>query len=338
MSAPKALSSRIGFYTSTIDSSTFLHGVALRFSLINMKIHIVAACVLSVSVVVNAVVFSQVAPRTASPDPTVDIWSPALTAAPASDPSRISKRQIGDNTCGFISGVKEAPVTCTQGDLCVTNTFHGVHGCCKPPIESCTLPTTCMPNSLLSVSCTDAACQMDNLILKCNNTGAPECNEYHYIHSTRTIMTQHGCAESAFTLLVLRSYEEINEGTTITVYVENSKDVSSTVTVVSSNRNVAAIAGGSVGGVAVVAATIVGVLVMLRKHTSGKSTQNNKKSGQDAGTSINKHELHNQSVMELSGTHRSEIQLDSVPLHQLPDTSSQPVELDGTSQAQQLSS
>ncbi|PSN73754.1 hypothetical protein BS50DRAFT_569242 [Corynespora cassiicola Philippines] len=210
--------------------------------------------------------------------PEADLWSPAPTSGPGLGAMELFRRDDGDNTCGFISGIRTQPVTCTGEDqVCATDTFYGVHGCCTTPVDSCTIPTTCIPSSLMSQSCTDAACSSDSYTTKCTASEAPNCYEYHYIYSTRTVMTQHGCAPFAFTYSAMRSWGSIVSSSaplelsvTVTVTATASSTAASTSTGAGtpgkSGPNIGAIVGGVVGGLAVIGAAAFAIIYLILRR------------------------------------------------------------------------
>ncbi|KAF2116238.1 hypothetical protein BDV96DRAFT_46397 [Lophiotrema nucula] len=260
-------------------------------------------CAFLAPALVSAVAFPAAFPW-AAPEPTFvipaeDNWSPAPTRAPDMGALELFKRDAGDNTCGYISGVSSRSLTCNNANyVCATNTAYGVHGCCDPNgISTCSIPTTCIPSSLMSASCT-GDCSTNDYIAKCTDSDQPYCYEWRYVYSTRTVMTEHGCAASAFTVSVERTFDD--EGTTSSLASEvqisyvtvtpsaasTTSDASSTAvsgTAVSQTAgptettttseppkkktNVGAIVGGVVGGLVVIGAIAFGIIfLILRKR------------------------------------------------------------------------
>ncbi|EMD67912.1 hypothetical protein COCSADRAFT_132992 [Bipolaris sorokiniana ND90Pr] len=157
--------------------------------------------------IANAVALSRATPELTHFVPSVDIWGSAPTAA-AQLPLSLSKRQASGNyyTCGFVSGSPDSPITCANPtQTCATNTFFGIHGCCDPASNTpCTLPTSCIASTAMTASCTNTACSSDEAIVKCTASTAQECYQWHFIYENM-VMTQHGCAETAFTSTAYRS-------------------------------------------------------------------------------------------------------------------------------------
>jgi hypothetical protein len=88
-------------------------------------------------------------------------------------------------------------ITCPNSQICATNTYYGIHGCCDPSsLSACTIATSCVPFSAMSTSCTDDLCSKDNAIAKCTASTAPDCYKYLFVYSTGT-MSQQGCTSSA---------------------------------------------------------------------------------------------------------------------------------------------
>ncbi|KAF2812634.1 uncharacterized protein BDZ99DRAFT_497006 [Mytilinidion resinicola] len=261
---------------------------------------------------VSAMAFPWAGPEPTLVMPEGDNWSPAPTKAPELGLLELfKKRAAGDNTCGYISGSSASSLTCNDSNyVCATNTYYGVHGCCDPnSLASCSIPTTCIASSDLAASCTDAACSSNNYIAKCTLTDSPYCYEWRYVYSTRTVMTEFGCAESAFTISVQRTFSgDLNSAaatsseavipisTKVITVVPSSSSVSSssiptspsvtgtaaTAIATSSNislpttkkkskSHVGAIVGGVIGGLVVIGAIIFGIVFALLKKKKAKN-------------------------------------------------------------------
>ncbi|KAF2465482.1 uncharacterized protein BDR25DRAFT_396181 [Lindgomyces ingoldianus] len=259
-------------------------------------------CAFLAPAVVSAMAFPWAGPEPTLIMPEEDRWSPRTTPAPKMELMELFKRAAGDNTCGYISGDASRSLTCNNSNyVCATNTYYGVHGCCDPKsISTCSIPTTCIPSSLMSASCTDAACSTNDYIAKCTDSDAPYCYQWRYVYSTRTVMTEFGCASSAFTVSVQRtSSGEATEVASskselqisyITVTpsskpasssVSNSGNAQSVTQSASasatsqpekkSKTNIGAIVGGVVGGLVVIGAIAFGaIFLILRNRKKGK--------------------------------------------------------------------
>lgn len=267
-------------------------------------------CAFLAPAVVSAMAFPWAGPEPTLVTPAADNWSPAPTEAPEVNLMEMFKRAAGDNTCGYISGISTSSLTCNDNAyVCATNTYYGVHGCCDPnSLAACSIPTTCIPSSLMAVSCTGNSCSNDDYIAKCTELAAPYCYQWRYVYST-TVMTEFGCAASAFTISVQRTYDGENSDAATssqavipisTAYVTltpsttatSSGDSSSsggsaasqsqsgtsspTVAAVSKSKtNIGAIVGGVVGGLVVIGAIIFGAIFMILRNRKNKTNQVN---------------------------------------------------------------
>lgn len=257
----------------------------------------------------------------AGPEPTFviakgDGWSPAPTQAPElgmMGAMELFKREtIGDDTCGYVSGESTRSLTCNNANyICATNSYYGVHGCCDPSsISDCSLPTTCIPSTEMSASCT-GDCSTNDYIAKCTLSDQPYCYEWRYVYSSRTVMTEHGCAASAFTISVDRTFTDgsssisdvpseapVSEKTvqvTVTApggasasnsggaSVTNPQSQTASPTETTSTvepepkkkTNIGAIVGGVVGGLVVLGALAFGIIfLILRKRKSKQNAAN----------------------------------------------------------------
>jgi len=144
-------------------------------------------CAFLAPAVVSAMAFPWAGPEPTLVMPTADNWSPAPTEAPEVNLMEMFKRAAGDNTCGYISGISSknplmtiyrgftntirwiaSSLTCNDDAyVCATNTYYGVHGCCDPnSLAACSIPTTCIPSSLMAASCTGNSCSTNDYIAK----------------------------------------------------------------------------------------------------------------------------------------------------------------------------
>ncbi|KAF2193855.1 hypothetical protein K469DRAFT_735024 [Zopfia rhizophila CBS 207.26] len=269
-------------------------------------------CAFLAPAVVSAMAFPWAGPEPTLIVPAEDKWSPAPTAAPGNGVMELFKR-AGDNTCGYVSGVSTSSLTCNYDNyVCATNTYYGVHGCCDPDnISSCSIPTTCIASTAMAASCTDAACSNNDYIAKCTDSDAPYCYEWRYVYGTRTVMTEHGCAQSAFTVSVQRTYsgQTLDPASskselqisyvTITPTAKNTDATSSgndnaspatqsatgttepekTSTRKKSKTNIGAIVGGAVGGLVVIGAIAFGVIFLILRSRKNKSSAANAGNG-----------------------------------------------------------
>ncbi|CAO2655994.1 Nn.00g047970.m01.CDS01 [Neocucurbitaria sp. VM-36] len=217
--------------------------------------------------------------------PAVDVWSPAPTQAPQPRNFELFRRQDeseADNTCGFVSGLSESSITCNNPtQICATNTYLGVHGCCDSAasLASCTIPTTCIPQTAMSTACTDAACSNNAAIAKCTDGGLAECYEWLFVYP-KTTMTQHGCAASQFTSTALRGWgvssssgeEGAAKTVTVTAPPATTPTTSTTPSSPSSGSkkppSLGAIIGGTIGGCILLSTIAFAFFLCYRRRTA----------------------------------------------------------------------
>ncbi|OCK88769.1 uncharacterized protein K441DRAFT_700303 [Cenococcum geophilum 1.58] len=237
---------------------------------------------------------------TNKPHPAHEGWSPATTGLVGAIGKgyELFKRQ-GISTCGYISGTSSRPVTCrVDGDVCVTNTFNGVFGCCPgTDIIDCLLATACVPYASLGYC--NAACRSDNYITRCGSA-APYC-QYDIFVFPDTEFTYFGCAIAGTVVTVYPTYNggsvtvtyaPFTATTTLTTTATPPPTITSsappaslsttttptptpTPTPMPTPTPAGAIAGGVVGGIAVLAALGFGIFYLLtrrrRENASGAS-------------------------------------------------------------------
>lgn len=103
-------------------------------------------------------------------------------------------------TCGYIEGKRcmiqtgcfsstdSLPHSLTGSlprNICVINTYYGVHGCCDPykPASDCTLLTACIPLTALATDC-DQDCSSNDFIGKCSDSSASDCATMTFVYTT----------------------------------------------------------------------------------------------------------------------------------------------------------
>ncbi|KAF2814578.1 uncharacterized protein BDZ99DRAFT_494538 [Mytilinidion resinicola] len=118
----------------------------------------------------------------------------------------LRKQDPGENTCGYVNGIFTSLLTCFDPDyVCATNSYYSIHGCCDPSsLSDCMLATSCVPKASVTL-CTDS-CTPDPYVATCTDSALPNCYEWIYVYNAGTEMTEHGCAVSAFTSSVSRTY------------------------------------------------------------------------------------------------------------------------------------
>lgn len=228
--------------------------------------------------VVHAAAFPWALPEPTLFVPAIDSWSPAPTKAPELPSFELFRRQeAGANTCGFLSGISESSITCFDTNaVCATNTYLGVHGCCDPSsLSSCIIPTTCIPATAMSISCTDAACSSNAAIAKCTGDGLGECYKWLFVYPRYTL-TQNGCAESGFTLTAQRSWgmssSSVEPPTTRASAPPVSTPTPGPSGSGSSKPSVGLIVGGTVGGCAFISFIAFGIFLWYRRRKAQRDS------------------------------------------------------------------
>ncbi|KAI8935276.1 hypothetical protein NX059_007864 [Plenodomus lindquistii] len=240
-------------------------------------------CALLAPVVVSAAAFGWSLPEPTVDIPRVDKWSPAPTAAPQSPGFELFRRQhgSGDRTCAFLSGLSQSSITCQDtAAICATNTYLGVHGCCNPvALSSCVIPTTCIPSTAMSASCTDASCTSNPAIIRCTAAESEQCYQY-LIQYSDTVMTQHGCTSSGFTLTAQRSWgpiesSTIDEPTSTLTTKDSSTSTSSQLTspYASSKPSIGIIVGCTIGACTFFSIIAIIAFLVHRRRSLAKETQ-----------------------------------------------------------------
>ncbi|KAF2003709.1 hypothetical protein P154DRAFT_519929 [Amniculicola lignicola CBS 123094] len=269
-------------------------------------------CAFLAPAVASAMAFPGAFPEPTLVVPERDGWSPAPTQGPKIGALELFRRASEDATCGYISGESAQSLTCNNSNfVCATNTYYGVHGCCDPAkISTCSIPTTCIASSDLAASCTDSACSTNSYITRCTDESQPYCYQWLYVYSTKTTMTEHGCAASAFTVTVQRLFTDGASGSSVSSlpsdipvsysYItvtapntpttaqtsNNAQSAATTATSTSTNNEspskktpIGAIVGGVVGGVAVLGAIIGAIVFFLMRNRKEKQIAANAASG-----------------------------------------------------------
>ncbi|KAF9741563.1 hypothetical protein PMIN06_011188 [Paraphaeosphaeria minitans] len=283
------LSHRAGHDNLTLDVYvTYVFGWNVK----QMWKHTLLCAILAPGAVVKAAIFAV--PKPTLVTPAVDSWNPAPTKAPRFGAIELLRRDdepwqtfaLG-GTCGFFDGIQTSAFTCRQSKYqCATNTYYGNHGCCDPyqPASSCTLYTTCLPQTLLSKSC-DRGCSSNDYIAKCSLTANPECYEFHFVYTTAgrtTTMKEWGCTDTATTgeiPLTWSGYSTPGSGDTSTSSSSlTSPTTSPTPTetpqqVTKSDgkpNNTPAIIGGVLGGLVIVGALIFAIVFLVLRDLRRK--------------------------------------------------------------------
>jgi hypothetical protein len=174
-------------------------------------------------------------------------------------------------------------ITCPNSQICATNTYYGIHGCCDPSsLSACTIATSCVPFSAMSTSCTDDLCSKDNAIAKCTASTAPDCYKYLFVYSTGT-MSQQGCTSSGFTMTVPRTFGPTTTASRIVVTetVTASQDAINTPTSSSSEsggrekkQSLGPIVGDTIGGCTILSLVALTAFLIHRRRQKLKQQYN----------------------------------------------------------------
>lgn len=167
-------------------------------------------------------------------------------------------------------------VTCPNSkQICATNTYFGVHGCCDPAsLSACTIATTCIPSSAMSASCTNDACSTNNAIAKCTEGTATECYQWLFAYDSTT-MTQHGCTATGFTATAQRSYglSTTSKPSHITVTITASYSPATTPTSstppsepTTKKQSLGPIIGGTLGGCTILSLVALTAFLIHRRR------------------------------------------------------------------------
>lgn len=175
-----------------------------------------------------------------------------------------------------------SPISCPTSQICATNTYFGVHGCCpSSDLSACTIATTCIPSSAMSASCTDDTCSSNDAIAKCTASTAQECYRYLFDYGS-TIMTQNGCTSSGFTSTIPRTYGPTSTPVivvTVTAPPVNTPTSSLTSTPTGNGeghkkQSLGPIVGGTIGGCTIVSLVALAAFFIHRRRLKLKQQHN----------------------------------------------------------------
>lgn len=217
-------------------------------------------------------------------------WTPIPTQPPLSPyggemvpmPGKhIFARAFKDQLCGYINSDSERAWTCDYSlATCTTGSSNGVLGCCYPDSTGtgCGFRTACIGAAEQS-SC-GVSCLSNTLMRKCTDSTAPFCIMYT---DTAASLSVWGCTTSSglTEAIVVNAAITMEKETTIQVVSRTSFIAPSVTgnedaftsganlplpTVTSKKSNVGAIAGGVVGGLAVVVLGGLGLFLVLSRR------------------------------------------------------------------------
>ncbi|KAI0490648.1 hypothetical protein F4859DRAFT_15613 [Xylaria cf. heliscus] len=238
----------------------------------------------------NAGDWAPVTPTSQPAASSPDEWIPKTTSAPERRPFDWELRRRDDSSptvCGYSVGDLDGPaVTCDSGEFCRLDKVLGIVGCCTATNpRGCIVPTTCLESSK------SAQWSGDPLTTYCSDSSRPHCvthsydaNFYDPLYGAYFI----GCAaraasgdivvssvpgsgaDSTNPLSTFTTTDGVRT-TTVTVSVPGGGGGSSSTgspssSGSSSSRNVGAIAGGVVGGVAGLALIVTAIFLFLYRR------------------------------------------------------------------------
>ncbi|KAI1155690.1 hypothetical protein F4825DRAFT_8443 [Nemania diffusa] len=228
--------------------------------------------------------WAPVTPTTRRATLSPDEWLPKTTSAPDRTPRDWELRRRDDNTssiCGYSAdNLDGPPVTCDSGGYCNLDRSHSIVGCCtESNPQDCMVPTACLEFSQSS------QWSGDPLTTFCSNSNRPHCVTHSYdanffdpLYGVYFL----GCAARAASGDIVVSSIPESDTTSLSTFTTTNGVITTTITVeVPSSsttapagssvshggRNIGAIVGGTVGGVAGLAllAAALGIFLYRRK-------------------------------------------------------------------------
>ncbi|KAI9683691.1 MAG: hypothetical protein M1829_004997 [Trizodia sp. TS-e1964] len=214
-------------------------------------------------------------------------WTPMPTGmVPAVE---LFKRDSPANLCGYVDGDQSDSAYCSSTLSCVFNTDVKAVGCCESTETNCAFYTKCYNSVDIKSSSCNAACAANTFIRKCSSAAYPSCYTYSYpevgyinvgcgtrSYSSNVLTTYNGQAsKSSLASISLGSGTKSSSSTTSTSTSSSSSAGSSTTDPAAasttmpatssssggSSTNIGAIAGGAVGGLAVLG--IIAALIFI---------------------------------------------------------------------------
>ncbi|KAA8909827.1 hypothetical protein FN846DRAFT_941004 [Sphaerosporella brunnea] len=238
-------------------------------------------------------------------------WTPKPTAmamwgggseSPAYYGGGLVKRAFSDQLCGYVSADVDSPWTCDYSlAWCTTST--GWIGCCywQGTSSVCGYRTACVDYSAYSTGC-NSACRVGTVTRKCTDSTAPFCAYYAGTEfggasvygcvaaapTNRSILLNSGLTASVTRLppstsavvVTITSIDNVGGGGASPASSSSaaaSASASSTTTAApgrNDSSNAGAIAGGVVGGIAVLTMGLLGLYFILRKKDEPASNVN----------------------------------------------------------------
>ncbi|KAI5855511.1 hypothetical protein BZA05DRAFT_443188 [Tricharina praecox] len=213
---------------------------------------------------------------------------PRPTTAPAfRNPHGLRKRAASDQVCGYISSVHlpEFEVSCGVSFTCTSHSSLPVLGCCYQN-DYCNFDTTCYDSTACGTACISTA---GSLTLVCSDSALPYCASYAGTNSLLILI----CATASTSGLQpfeVKSFTSKPSSSTpastpadATTLPGSGLSLESTTSAASvptapagssnnsTSTNTGAIAGGVVGGVAVIAIGLLGFFLIRRRSKKSAS-------------------------------------------------------------------
>ncbi|KAI0198491.1 hypothetical protein F4808DRAFT_259567 [Astrocystis sublimbata] len=218
-----------------------------------------------------------------------DGWVPKTTPAPVKRPLDwgLGRRDDSSPTiCGYSADNLNGPaITCESGEFCRLNKDFGIVGCCTATNpRGCIVPTTCLESS------NSAQWSGDPLTTYCGDSHRPHCVTHSYEANFYDPLYEAyfvGCASRAATgdiVASLGAQGDASSSTSLSTFTTTDGVRTTTVTVSfpgndgsatavppgairsHSSRNVGAIVGGTIGGVAGLALIIAAIFFFLHRR------------------------------------------------------------------------
>jgi len=191
----------------------------------------------------------------ASPTPTPTVCPTPLNPTPAAA-HELLRRQNSPAVCAsLVSGTITSAVICPS-ETCVLILSHSVLGCCDDDRDHCTYFTDCLDYYGSSVLCGSTSCSPSESTLTCFNPSIPFCARWTHASG----YSRYECAASPTVLSLATPLFAASVGTS-----SSTPSANSTVTECPKQVSTGAIAGGVVGGIAVLVAGVIGGLYLLRR-------------------------------------------------------------------------
>ncbi|EXM17339.1 hypothetical protein RAB80_007219 [Fusarium oxysporum f. sp. vasinfectum] len=240
-------------------------------------------------------------------------YGPELKPRAESEDSALQVTIAPDETCGFVNGKKDSPVTCPNSRSCswAASSGVGLIACASEIYVACVESS----QALNSTECNDV-CQSNTYNLLCTNSDQPFCRTYVYpkgifdyrcasttVDTERVYFTSEGQKRANLTTTTLATdssatSEGLEQAVTVTVQEKAtgspaavtiyvipqlpSAPATSSVSPTSSSKStpVGPIVGGVVGGVVILGLIGLGFFLLLRRRRKNKRQEHMAPTGQ----------------------------------------------------------